>query len=183
MTDLPKELELRLIHSDDQLGKLSLGNVNYTPLKIFLKKVALDFHQYNIAKTYVLAEIDMQPARVWGYVTLMSSEIVLNENQRPREISASARYEAFPAIKIARLAVDKTLQGKGYGNMMVQWCATLVRRMIMPHVGCRFLVVDAKRDSVPFYERQGFELLNIESNLTDENPLMFFDIYRNQPAE
>jgi len=178
--DLPKELELRLIHTDDQLGKLSLGNANYTPLKIFLKRAALDFHQYDIAKTYVLAEVDAKPGRAWGYVTLMSSEIVLNENQKPREISATAKYEAFPAIKIARLAIDKSLQGKGYGRMVVQWCAILVRKMIMPHVGCRFLVVDAKRDSVLFYEHQGFELLNIESNIADENPLMFFDIYKNQ---
>lgn len=183
MSNVPKELELRLIHSDDILGKLSLGNAHYTPLKIFLKKMALGFHQYDIAKTYVLAEIDKQPARIWGYVTLMSSEIILNENQRPQEISASAKYEAFPAVKIARLAVDKALQGKGYGFTIVQWCATLVRRMIMPHIGCRFLVVDAKRDSIPFYERLGFELLNIESNVTDENPLMFFDIYKNQPND
>jgi len=38
--EMPKELELRTIHADDDLGKLSLGNASYTPLKIFLKKVA-----------------------------------------------------------------------------------------------------------------------------------------------
>lgn len=178
--DMPKELELRLIHPDDQLSKLSLGSPDYTPLKIFLKKEALGFHQYSIAKTYVLAEVDCQPARIWGYVTLMSSEIILNEDQKPREISASAKYEAFPAIKIARLAVDKALQRKGQGRVIVQWCSSLVRRFIVPHVGCRFLVVDAKQESVSFYERMGFELLNTESNLADKNPLMFFDIYKNQ---
>ncbi len=94
----------------------------------------MDFHEYDIAKTYVLAAMGIFPTRVWGYVTLMSSEIVLNEDQRPQEISALAKYEAFSAIKIALLAVDKALQGQGYGSRMVQWCVTLVRCMIMPHM-------------------------------------------------
>lgn len=41
--DIPKELELRAIHADDHLGKLSLGNPDYTPLKIFLKKAVWIF--------------------------------------------------------------------------------------------------------------------------------------------
>ena len=43
----PKELELRPIHSDDNLSKLALGNADYIPLKIFLKKAALGFHPKN----------------------------------------------------------------------------------------------------------------------------------------
>lgn len=152
----------------------------YTPLKIFLKKTALNFHQYDIAKTYVLTNDYSKSGRVWGYVTLMSSEIVLNEHQKPREISALARYEAFPAIKVARLAIDKIIQGNGYDRMIIEWCSTLVRRKVMPHVGCRFLVVDAKRDSVNFYKKLGFELLHTTSNDLDENPFLFFDIYQNQ---
>jgi hypothetical protein len=73
--DFSQQLELCSIQLGDNLGKLSLGNANYTPLKVFLKKVALDFHQYDIAKTYVLAIATTQ-RRVWGYVTLMSNEIV-----------------------------------------------------------------------------------------------------------
>lgn len=48
----------------------------------------------------------------------------------------------------------------------------------MPHVGCRFLVVDAKRDSVGFYQKSGFILLNTDSNYVDEHPLMFFDLHK-----
>jgi GNAT superfamily N-acetyltransferase len=178
-----QQLELRPIQPDDNLSKLSLGNPSYSPLKIFLKKIAFDFHQYDIAKTYVLTDTDIRSKRVWGYLTLMSSEIVLNKQQKPQEISTLARYEAFPAVKIARLAVDKSLQGKGYGQMIMQWSASLVRKKIMPHIGCRFLVVDAKRDAAPFYEKIGFELLDITSNINNKTPLMFFDIYRNRPVQ
>ena len=61
----------------------------------------------------------MSPKRIWAYITLMNSEIVLNEGQRPQETSATSRYEAFPAVKIARLAIDKSLQGKGFGSMLL----------------------------------------------------------------
>jgi len=169
---------LRQILPNDDTAKLSLGNEAYTPLKIFLKKSARDFNQYEIAKTYVLVDQDQAISpRVWGYITLMNSEIVLNEGRRPQESAATSRYEAFPAVKIARLAVDQALQGKGLGTKLLDWCVNHVRLAIMPHVGCRFIVVDAKRDSVAFYKRSGFVLLDMESSCLDDHPLMFFDLY------
>ena len=53
----------------------------------------------------------------------------------------------------------------------------------MPYVGCRFLVVDAKRDSIIFYQKAGFTLLNTASNQRDEHPLMFFDLYKESSSE
>ena len=47
------DLQIRQLQYDDNVSKLSLGKESYTPLKIFLRKAALNFHQYNIAKTYV----------------------------------------------------------------------------------------------------------------------------------
>lgn len=171
-------LILRQINSSDDNSKLSLGNADHLPLKTFLKKNALHFHQYEIAKTYVLVNENLTLSRIWGYITLMNSEIVLNEDQRPQETTATLRYEAFPAVKIARLAIDKNLQGKGYGKMILGWCVNHIKLTVMANVGCRFLVVDAKRNSVPFYQKSGFTLLNTESNFTDEHPLMFFDLHK-----
>lgn len=164
--------QLRPIHKDDNLNKLSLGKESLIPLKVFLRKAALNFHQNNIAKTYVLAD---ETARVWGYISLMSSEIILNENQRPKEMYASAKYEAFPAVKIARLAIDKDLQGHGYGKELLEWTITLIRDKISSQIGCRFLVVDAKQDSILFYKKAGFNLFQTE--VPDEHPLMFLDLY------
>ena len=175
----PENFILRQILSNDDTAKLSLGSEAYTPLKTFLKKTAFDFHQYEIAKTYVLVNpASSSTSRIWGYITLMNSEIVLNEGQRPQESSATSRYEAFPAVKIARLAIDKALQGNEFGTRFLDWCISHVKLAIMPHVGCRFLVVDAKRDSIAFYQKSGFILLDTEANCSDEHPLMFFDLFR-----
>jgi len=173
MPFIHEKFKLRPIQAEDNLSKLSLGRESYTPLKIFLRKAALNFNQHNIAKTYVLVDGDAS-VRVWGYITLMNSEIILNENQRPQEIYASARYEAFPAVKIARLAIDKALQGQGYGKNLLEWTVTLVRDKISSYIGCRFLVVDAKQDSISFYEKAGFSLFN--TDIPDEHPLMFLDL-------
>lgn len=178
MSDNFNDFVLRQIRPTDNAAKFSLGDAYHTPLKIFLKKNAFDFHQYEIAKTFVLVNQKLFPDKIWAYITLMNSEIILNEGQRPQETSAALKYEAFPAVKIARLAVDKTLQGKGFGRMLLDWCINHIQLSIMPHIGCRFLVVDAKRDSISFYQRGGFTLLNTEFNYSDEHPLMFFDLYQ-----
>jgi GNAT superfamily N-acetyltransferase len=115
---------------------------------------------------------------MWGYITLMNSEIVLDEGQRPQESATASRYETFPAVKIARLAIDKALQRDGFGTSFLNWCINHIRLIIMPHVGCRFIVVDAKRDSIAFYKKNGFALLNTESNRSDDHPLMFYDLYK-----
>ena len=172
-------LILRQIRQTDDTKKLSLGNANHIPLKIFLQKDAYDFHQYEIAKTFVLINNDSSPtSRVWGFITLMNSEIALNVGQRPQHSSATQKYQSFSAVKIARLAIDKKLQGKGYGGTLMDWCINHIRLSIMPYSGCRFLVVDAKQDSVSFYQKSGFILLDKASDHTDEHPLMFFDLYK-----
>jgi len=173
---------LRQIQCNDSTTKLSLGKSEYTPLKTFLKKNAFEFHQYEIAKTYVLVDENLKPPRIWGYITLMNSEILLNEGHRPQETSQTSKYEAFPAVKIARLAIDKELQGLGYGAKLLNWCVSHIKLAIMPYVGCRFLVVDAKRDSVEFYQKSGFVVLNIDKKYTEEHPMMFFDLYQNNIA-
>lgn len=179
MIDILNNYILRPICSADDIKKISLGDASFLPLKIFLQRSALNFHHFEVAKTYVLLNEQLSTNRVWGYITLMNSEIVLNEGQRPSEPSASIKYEAFPAVKIARLAIDKSLQGKGFGSMMLEWSMSHVKLVIMPYVGCRFMVVDAKRSSVPFYEKSGFTLLNTTLNHNDEHPLMFLDLYKN----
>lgn len=62
----PQSLQFRQIQSGDNTAKFSLGKKEYQPLKSFLRNCAFDFHQNNIASTYVLVD---EVARIWGYVT------------------------------------------------------------------------------------------------------------------
>lgn len=170
-------LVFRPIQERDITNKISTGSHESLPLKNFLKNEALSFHESNIVKTYVLAD---KNCRVWGYISLMTSEISLNEDQKPTENPRSIIYKSFPAVKIARLLIDKSMRLKGYGKQMLDWAINHVTLTIMPHVGCRFLAVDAKKDSILFYKKNGFTILNSSDNLMDNRPLMFIDLHKLQ---
>ncbi len=170
-------LYIRELQQADKSNSLSLGKQEYTPLKTFLKKAALEFHLDNVAKTYVLVDKGAPP-RIWGYATLMCSEITLNGLKRLGESRNYKHYDTFPAIKLARLAVDKSLQGQGYGALLVNAAIAIAKDYIMPNVGCRFFMVDSKRDAINFYERVGFTLLDAQENQENQNPLMFLDLHK-----
>jgi GNAT superfamily N-acetyltransferase len=170
-----EELFIRELRTGDKVKSLSLGKKEHAPLKAYLQKSAHDFHRDNIAKTYVLVDQE-ENAKVLGYMSLMCSEINLVKEQRPRESKNASRYDVFPAVKIARLAVDSSLQGKGFGFKLVVTAIAMIKDYVMPSVGCRFLIVDSKPGSVSFYQRLGFVLLDHPENEETQNPLMFLDM-------
>jgi len=102
---LPEEtpLEIKKISSDQNLKSIRLGDESFTPLKTFLKNDALLFHEKDIAKTWVITKKDSN--HVAAYITLMCSEIKTEKGVT--DCPEADKYEIFPAIKIARLAVDK----------------------------------------------------------------------------
>lgn len=165
---------LRPILHEDKTKSLSLGQKDHKPLKFFLKNDALNFHLDNIVKTYVLVD---QTNRVWAYISLMCSQLKLEEDQRVKKGTNFNRYEIYPAIKIVRLAVDQALQGQGYGSKLITFAIATSKDLIMPHIGCRFLMVDSKNGAIPFYEKIGFKLLDSEENKSKEHPILFMDLH------
>lgn len=174
---IPKRLALRPIRPDDSVTGLSLGRAELTPLKTFLHRQSINFHQSNIAKTYVLVPLQDTP-RVWGYITLMCSQITLDGAHSIEDCQAACKYENLPAVKIARMAVDRQIQGRRYGRALVELAVSIALDEIMPKIGCRFLIVDAKPGAVEFYERTGFTLLDTEKNRSSQHPLMFMDLHK-----
>ena len=89
-------------------------------------------------------------------------------------------YRQFPAVKIARLAVDHRLKEKKLriGSQLVDLAIGISKDQICPAVGCRFIVVDAKKRSVGFYERCGFTALDTDENKQRDEPVMFIDLHK-----
>lgn len=166
---------VREIHPNDNVNNLSLGNSNHRALKSFLKKQSKEFHNNNIAKTFVLVD-DISPSHVKGFLSLSCSEITLDISQKP-SVSGKERYDNYPAIKIVRLAIDKSLQRKNLGSNLIKMVISIVKNKIMPHVGCRYISVDSKPDAIEFYKKMGFILLDAPANKTNENPLLFLDMH------
>lgn len=62
----------------------------------------------------------------------------------------------IPLSRIARLAVDKSIQRASLGRHLVDIALGMDRREVCPSVGCRFVVVESKKRAVKFYEKCGF---------------------------
>lgn len=75
----------------------------------------------------------------------------------------------LPALRIARLAVDETVQGRGIGAELLKEALLLARRTA-ESVGCVGVIVDAKQDAVGFYERYGFESMSTVSGALGDRP-------------
>jgi GNAT superfamily N-acetyltransferase len=120
-------------------------------LNIFLKKHALQSQASNISRTYILSEEE----KIIGYYSLVYGSI------SPQEVSERIRKGAgsyhLPIILIARLAIDKLFQGKGFGKALLK--DGLIRCSQASEIaGLRAVVVNAKDEKAKsFYEKFGFE--------------------------
>ena len=167
---------VRPLRQDDELKKLSLGAEEFAPLKVFLRKHACSFHRCCMARTHVLvdkAEVD-KAARVWGYVTLVASEVDANDGNLDPEVSWQPKWKV-PSIKLARMAIDRELQRQGWGTAFAQWTLALVAQ-VARDIGCKVLVTDAKKSAVGFYTKLGFTMLDTEANKDAAHPVMFLNL-------
>ena len=128
----------------DQLKDFDCGNDD---LNVYLKCFAYQNDKNGIGKTFVLFDNN----QLVGFMTLCSASI--NFEEAPKGLNLP-KYP-IPAIKIARLAVDKRFQGKGYGKELLRHSLDKIATL-STFIGVRFVVVDAKEESKAFYERYGF---------------------------
>lgn len=161
--------ELRELSPEDKCSGLSLGDKAFLPLVMFLKKDAKAHHQENVSKSYVFVD---PTKKVVGYITLVCSQIQLD---KPPAGLETYRYE-FPAIKIAKLAVNTGHRKKELGRNLVALAIAIAKTKVLPHVGCRFLAVDSHPQAIPFYTNCGLRLLETDANKALPNPLMFLDL-------
>jgi len=120
-------------------------------LNLFLKATARQHAQKGISRTFVLT--DGAPA-ILGFLTLTLCE--LHCEQLPLLHARKYPLHGLPAVRLARLAVSRKEQKKGYGELLL---AEAVHRtaLVAEQAGVIGLFVDAKDDAArQFYVRYGF---------------------------
>ncbi|MDL2264585.1 GNAT family N-acetyltransferase [Synergistaceae bacterium OttesenSCG-928-I11] len=100
--------------------------------------------------------VEEETNKVIGYYTLSNASIDLNNV--PDEMKKRLpKYPTVPAIRLGRLAVDKSMQGKGLGGELL---ADAVIRSVLNVSAWVLMIVDAKDEvAVAFYKKYGFEQL------------------------
>jgi GNAT superfamily N-acetyltransferase len=121
-------------------------------LNVWLKKHAAQA-AVGSARTFVMLDDEQQ--RVAGYHALAAASITHYE-AIARAAKGMPRHP-IPAVLLARLAVDRTVQGRGVGAWLLR-DAMLRTLNVAESMGIRVLVVHAiDADARAFYERHGFD--------------------------
>lgn len=124
------------------------------PLNAFLKSRARQSQNKGFNRTYVaIAENDPRKTIV-GYYAVSMGQIELNS--LPDESRKSLPRHPIPVGRIGRLAIDKSMQGKGLGREVLVDALKRVRDA-SKIVGAFAVIVDAKNESAKrFYQKYGF---------------------------
>ena len=130
------------------------------PLNRFLKRFALASQKAESARTYVVC----RESAVLGYYSLATGAV--EHASTPIRISKGLAKHAVPVLLLARLAVDRTCQGRGLGKALVK-DALLRTATAADIVGIRALLVHAKDEEA----RAWYEALEFEPSPTDPHHL------------
>ncbi|MEO5334739.1 MAG: GNAT family N-acetyltransferase [Magnetococcus sp. YQC-5] len=122
----------------------------------YLARYARQHQESGVARIFV-AVGDAQPERVLGYHALTVGSIA-NTHLPPED---AKRFPAFPlpVARVARLAVDQTVQGQGLGEHLLLDALFRCLR-VADDVGLVAVVIDAKHEHArSFYARYDFTCL------------------------
>ena len=112
-----------------------------------------------------------------AYFTVSSDSMRVEYLKTARSFSEirELRLEAIPGFKIGRLAVDIGHQNRGIGRTLIKCIAGMA---LEGKVGVRILTVQAKPESVSFYEKCGFQLTDeTRRERGRRNRTMFLDLH------
>jgi GNAT superfamily N-acetyltransferase len=121
------------------------------PLNVHLKRYAGQNQRRGGSRTYVIAD---RGNRVVGYYTLAVGSI--EHVDAPAVVAKGLGQYPIPVIILARLAIDKTVQGQGFGSSLLK--DALKRALnVSKEVGVRAVLVHAKDpEARDWYKDKGF---------------------------
>jgi GNAT superfamily N-acetyltransferase len=141
------DLRIAPLSRDHQVDEFDSGAGE---LDDWLRRFARMADAAGTARTYVLAD----GPRVLGYYALTPGAV--DRHELPDRHARGMPAHPIGVVLLARLAVDRSLQGQGYGRALVA-DAALRTLQAAELVGARALLVHARDErAAGFYERLGF---------------------------
>ena len=136
------------------------------------------YQQARLSTTYIL---ESSTGDIDGYFSLAHDRISMSDFEsktdfnkfRKKRFPNSKRMKSYPAIKICRLGISIKMKGQRLGSGLLNLIKTMY--LTDTKAGCRFITVDAYRDAIPFYEKNGFIPLNSDDE-DDVTRVLYFDL-------
>ena len=133
---------------------------SYEPdLVDFLKEDALQNQKQMLSVTFLWFFND----KLVSYITLLNDKINLEGDLKHFFSGKGVYYKSLPSLKVGRLCVDDRFLRRGLGKLMMIFAREKAREINKDKAGCRFITVDSKIDSIPFYLKLGFKPLQVGS--------------------
>jgi GNAT superfamily N-acetyltransferase len=161
VTETTLEIRVRRLEPDDDRNVFRSGDIDLD--RFFQRFAGQNQFRHHIGTTYVA----VLGERIVGYATVSAGE--MSAESLPRPLRRRLPSYPLPVMRLARLAVDKSFQGRGIGKLLLRAMLILALE-IRDRVGCVGVVVDSKPGSVAFYQRLGFTALAVVGGMLGDRP-------------
>jgi hypothetical protein len=150
-------------------------------LNDFILHESVLYHQSRLAVSYVIETRNTK--KVVGFFSLANDRVSISDFDNRAEFNKfrkkrfvnEKRLKSYPAVKICRLGVDKTVKGHSLGTFILDFVKSYFA--VDNNTGCRFVTVDAYIEAIPFYLKNQFLPLNSDcSEIEEHTKLMFYDL-------
>ena len=132
-------------------------------LNDFIKNDAFTYQEKKLATTILF----FFEESLIGFFSAAADSLKLNLDEKESYLFHQKKLEDVPAIKLARLAVDKNYQKQGVGTNILKWCMGYILEC-SEMMAIRFITVDAYPEKVSFYWKFHF-LKNQNKHYTKKN--------------
>jgi hypothetical protein len=132
-------------------------------LNDFIKNDARREQACMLSRTYLF----FYEGSVIGFVSLSADSVsaprLRSEDLVKKRGISKTVYSNLPCILIGRLAVVKRCERRGIGTNILKWAVGLVTNVVCNSVGCRYVTVDPKTESLDLYIKSGLGFTQMEA--------------------
>lgn len=165
--------ELIRLSPEKEIAPFDCGD---SDLNEFLITDSKKYYDQLLAVTYIIEG----NGETVAFFSVLNDRISLSDvesGNRGKKIkdrfASNKRFKSYPAVKIGRLGVSNSMKGKGLGTSLLDY----IKYMFINNnrTGCRFVTVDAYRNSLEFYEKNDFKYMT-EKDRESDTRLMYYDL-------
>lgn len=167
---------VRRLHVGDVVERFDCGDDD---LNDFLLNESQQYRNALLSVTYVVE--DKQTGEILAYFSLSNDKVSISDFDSKTEFNRFRRHKfvnakrlrSYPAIKIGRLGISKSIQHQSVGTYLLEFIEDYF--IIDNKSGCRFVTVDAYVDAIPFYIKNNYQFLNNDDE-DKHTRVMYFDL-------
>jgi ribosomal protein S18 acetylase RimI-like enzyme len=158
MSEAPRYQILPLDASVHDRANFDCGEA---PLNRYLREQASQDIKRRVAGCWVLVPTD-RPDSILGFYTLSTEAVDMKElgDAEPQSVKQLPRYPRLGAVLLGRLAVAKSAQKQGLGELLL---FDAMHRVMHTQIPAALMITDPKDENAEaFYRKYGFKSLNSE---------------------